>query len=229
MTTEPTPSEATTSRACQVVRDLLPLYVGGDDESEQSTATVESHLGSCQPCRLEHETHREARGALLSLRPPADAGVGECVGVEVDLWPGVSRALQEERLVEPRPQAPQPLTGRWFHRLTIALCACLLFSVGLGIAYRVGTYQGGGSPGSTEVLSSGLAGAQAPAPGASTVDAHGVSAAWQLEAARLSLSLPVEVYPHRSLMVPAGPGGVASERYLQREYFPVSAAAAVRF
>jgi hypothetical protein len=229
MTTDQTPPEATLPRACQIVQDLLPLYVGGDEDSAQSTATVESHLGSCQPCRLEHETYREARGALLRLRPPSgvEPWVGEATPVE--LWPGISRALQEERLLEPRPHALRPLGGRWFHRLTLALCASLLFSVGLGIAYRVGSAQGAATEGTDAVVSSGLTGGPAGAGGSVVVDGNGVSASWQPAAARLSLTMPVEVYPHRALTVPARPGAGARERYLQREYAPVAAGVAVRF
>ena len=54
-----------TKLSCEVIRDLLPLYVEGL-ASDESNALVEEHLAGCAACRDELEAMRaDAAGATL--------------------------------------------------------------------------------------------------------------------------------------------------------------------
>lgn len=51
------------SKTCEIVRDLLPLYLE-NMASEESVTLVNKHLHECELCRAEH-------GRLTSLQPPS--------------------------------------------------------------------------------------------------------------------------------------------------------------
>lgn len=52
---------------CDEMRDLLPLYAGGETEDNERIA-VEAHLSLCSDCARELEEFRQARGLLEALR-----------------------------------------------------------------------------------------------------------------------------------------------------------------
>lgn len=55
---------------CEVIRDLMPLYVDGA-ASEGSRAMVEEHLAECEPCQ---EMLEEMRQEVISEPPRTEAG-----------------------------------------------------------------------------------------------------------------------------------------------------------
>jgi hypothetical protein len=231
MSTGSSPPEGQAPTDCEVVRDLLPLYVGGDEEHAERVSLVESHLGTCQGCRLEHDRYDEARAALQRVSG-GERGADWPEADQVNLWPAVALALESETPPRGarRPARPGRLGGFAF-----ALCAAVLFTVGLGIAYRLGSQQAPPGSGGIDVpLAASQLGTGGPAPGedggTTIVDAHGITGTWDSPAGVLRLSFPVEVYSHRALLVPVTPtGSDVPSRYLQREFVPVGVGHQVRF
>src|SRR5262249_45323204 len=77
---------------CAEIENSLPLYVGGDLESEAIAAT-EAHLGGCSSCAARARQAREAHGLLVSaLKLTSTRGP--------DLWAGVRAVLVDEGLVQ---------------------------------------------------------------------------------------------------------------------------------
>jgi len=58
---------------CEVIRDLLPLYVDGV-ASEESRALIEEHLKTCEGCReycrLLRKIRRRYQWQSMLMRPP---------------------------------------------------------------------------------------------------------------------------------------------------------------
>ena len=68
---------------CNALRDLLPLYAGGEVEENERIA-VDGHLPYCPDCARELNDYREARGLLSALREE---------GNPPDLWKNIRPAL----------------------------------------------------------------------------------------------------------------------------------------
>jgi hypothetical protein len=149
------------SSNCADTRAALPLFVGGDMES-QEMAQVKAHLDDCGTCRLHEDRARQARGALVSmLQSDESSPEGESV------WGGVRAGLiaegliagtgaEREVLVPQRPaNTPQagPAPVRSFPRLfvaSLAAAAGLVFALGMihflggeGSGLNVGPGPGG--------------------------------------------------------------------------------------
>lgn len=94
---------------CDDIRDLMPLFVGGEAEDNERIA-VEAHVSVCSECAAELEEFRRARAALVDLRseePP------------LEVVEGVGRNLH-----------PRPLLGAdWFVR------AAAVLVVGIAIGF----------------------------------------------------------------------------------------------
>ncbi len=71
--------------SCQVIRDLLPLYVDGA-LSDESRALVEAHLAECEDCKRE----------LARMREEIPAPRGEEPGV-AEALKGLNRALKRTK------------------------------------------------------------------------------------------------------------------------------------
>ncbi len=73
---------------CEEIRELLPLYAGGDLEGEEREA-VEAHVNVCAACARELDLFREARAALTGL---SDEDVPPPGGWK-SIWGGVRQGL----------------------------------------------------------------------------------------------------------------------------------------
>jgi Putative zinc-finger len=123
---------------CAEVESSLPLYVGGDLETEAITAT-EAHLADCASCAARARQAREAHGLLVSALKLSTRGP--------DLWAGVRAVLldegviqsQSERAERAAPAAPlatpvrrvERKSPRWIAWST-AVAAAVLFGFWLG-------------------------------------------------------------------------------------------------
>ena len=76
---------------CAEVESSLPLYVGGDLETEAITAT-EAHLADCASCAARARQAREAHGLLVSALKLSTRGP--------DLWAGVRAVLLDEGVIQ---------------------------------------------------------------------------------------------------------------------------------
>jgi anti-sigma factor RsiW len=98
--------------SCDDIRDLLPLFAGGELEDGERVL-AEAHLDHCPSCARELDLYREDRARLADLRgdePPA----------------GTWKALQEGIRAE--------LFPRKASRLPLRLAAALLLGLTLGFA-----------------------------------------------------------------------------------------------
>jgi hypothetical protein len=121
---------------CAEVESSLPLYVGGDLETEAITAT-EAHLADCASCAARARQAREAHGLLVSALKLSTRGP--------DLWAGVRAVLLDEGLIRSEraeraaPKAPiappvrrvERKGPRWIAWST-AVAAAVLFGFWLG-------------------------------------------------------------------------------------------------
>ena len=130
------------SITCSEVRSELPLHVGGDLESP-GRERVESHLGSCAPCRAALEQARNARAVLRghfervdqrSEAPSIWPDLRQRLGEEGLLNLGVETSLDSESRGLPRPSAAgSPATlgrGRLLRFASFAAAAAALFFLG---------------------------------------------------------------------------------------------------
>lgn len=81
---------------CEDIRDLLPLFAGGETADNERLA-VEAHLSMCLECGRELEEYREARRMLSDLRE-----VPMPAGAEASMWRNVREDLFPRRRVERR-------------------------------------------------------------------------------------------------------------------------------
>jgi hypothetical protein len=116
-------------RNCEKMKELLPLFSGGDVEENERIA-VEGHLAVCAECARESEAYIKARKELSFLR--------EGPMPEVDLWSGVSAKLF--------PQKKGPSRLEWIVRYAAVVV------MGLGIGFLVMT--GSSSPSEETPVSS---------------------------------------------------------------------------
>ena len=108
---------------CSRVRDLLPLYAGGD-LPERKARTLVEHLAACAECQQEAEGHQDAVGALrrASAQPPPQGDWLAC-------WQAVEPSLEQQRPSGRIIRLPTALAaGRW-----LRAAAMLLFALGIGI------------------------------------------------------------------------------------------------
>lgn len=116
--------------SCGETREKLPLYVGGDLDSEILEA-VRAHLDLCNECsRRAGEALRARRELVGALRSR------ESDRPRPDLWPALRATLRAEGLVhEPRaplalPAAPARVPSRrWTWALAVSAAAALLLAV----------------------------------------------------------------------------------------------------
>lgn len=144
-------NEMNTERiSCGEVREKLPLYVGGDLDSDVLEA-VRGHLDRCGECARRAASDQRARRELLAaLR--AEGGPLEPSG----LWPALRATLRQEGLIhearEPLalPAAPaRPRSRRWsWAMVPVAAAAALLLATDLGgiLGGWRGGSVGGGTP-----------------------------------------------------------------------------------
>ncbi len=74
---------------CEEVRDLVPLYAGGELEEGERVA-AEAHLAFCADCARELDLYREIRAELAGLRgdePPPATWRELREGIEAELFP----------------------------------------------------------------------------------------------------------------------------------------------
>jgi anti-sigma factor RsiW len=127
---------------CAEIENSLPLYVGGDLESEAIAAT-DAHLVECSRCAQRAKEAREAHGLLVSaLKLTSTRGP--------DLWAGVRAVLVDEGLIHgarveraatvapiaapvQRIERAQPRSiGRRWMAWSTAVAAAVLFGFWLG-------------------------------------------------------------------------------------------------
>jgi len=103
---------------CEEIRDLLPLYAGGELGPEERMA-AEAHLSLCAECGRELDLYREDRVRLADAR-------------EDEPPPGVLKALREgiEAELFPRKASLGLLAARF--------AAALLLGLALGLAVHAG-------------------------------------------------------------------------------------------
>ena len=108
---------------CWHVRDLLPLYAGGDLPDRKVRAVAE-HLATCAECQQEAESHQEAVAAIrrTSAQPPSEGDWLEC-------WQAVEPTLEHQRPSGRIIRLPISFdAGRW-----LRAAAMLLIAMGVGI------------------------------------------------------------------------------------------------
>ncbi|HXG62554.1 MAG TPA: zf-HC2 domain-containing protein [Planctomycetota bacterium] len=110
---------------CGEIRELLPLYVGGE-ASEEDRGAVEEHVRFCGACARELDQYREARTHLAVLR-------------EVDVPPGLWRSMWAGIRGELFPRSVPAAGASWME--TGLRCAAALF---LGVAIGLGAHLVGG-------------------------------------------------------------------------------------
>lgn len=106
---------------CEEIRELLPLYAGGELDPEERVA-AEAHLGFCADCGRELDLYREARAQLADLR-------------EDESPPGTWRALREG--VEAELFPGKSTRARSTLDLAVRFAAVLLLGVTIGLATHV--------------------------------------------------------------------------------------------
>jgi hypothetical protein len=112
--------------SCAEARERLPLYVGGDLDSEVLDA-LRAHLDACVECARAGNVALRARRELVSALRSSE------VDERVELWPGIRAALRTEGLVRdtrrphPAPSLPARVARpRWSWALVPAAAAALL-------------------------------------------------------------------------------------------------------
>lgn len=108
---------------CSRVRDLLPLYAGGDLPERKAQALVE-HLATCAECQQEAESYQDAVGAIrrANAQVPPEGDWLKC-------WEAVEPSLEQPKPSGRIIRLPTSLeAGRW-----LRAAAMLLVALGIGI------------------------------------------------------------------------------------------------
>lgn len=101
---------------CDEMKDLIPLYVGGEVEENERIA-VDAHVGMCSDCAHELEEFRQSRGLLESLR-------------EEETPPGTSSRIWKRVKEELFPRKRAVAFGDW----ALKCAAVLVIGVAIGYA-----------------------------------------------------------------------------------------------
>ena len=116
--------------SCGEAREKLPLFVGGDLDSDVLDA-VRAHLDGCADCARRAGEALRARRELVGALRARDAGL-----TGPGLWPGIRSALRAEGLVhEARPVATLPAAAarargtRWTWALVPATAAAVFLAL----------------------------------------------------------------------------------------------------
>ena len=108
---------------CSRVRDLLPLYAGGDLPERKAQAVVE-HLATCAECQQESDSYQDAIGALRRASAPRSSE-----GDWLECWQAVEPSLEQQRPSGRIIRLPTSFAaGRW-----LRAAALLLVALGIGI------------------------------------------------------------------------------------------------
>lgn len=83
-----------TNLPCDVIRDLLPLYVDGVC-SEESRAAVEAHLESCESCKAEYQRLLDAE----KLVPKQEINLTQAEEKQIKALRRVKRRLNKRRIL----------------------------------------------------------------------------------------------------------------------------------
>lgn len=114
--------------SCDDIRDLLPLYAGGELEDAERIL-AEAHLDGCASCARELDLYREDRARLAELRgdePPAGT------------WARLQDGLQAELFPRRRSR----------YAFLLRLAAALLAGLALGVVFHKGRREAPAAPGS---------------------------------------------------------------------------------
>ena len=104
-----------TNLPCDVIRDLLPLYVDGVC-SEESKAAVEAHLESCEACKAEYQRLLDAE----QLVPEQELNPTQAEEKQIKALRRVKRNLNKRRV------------------LAVVLTAVVLIGIGIGLYMLTG-------------------------------------------------------------------------------------------
>jgi anti-sigma factor RsiW len=116
---------------CEDVRDLLPLYVGGEASGDDQRA-VEEHVRLCGACARELDQYREARAQLALLRE------GEApAALWRSLWAGV-----RSELFPPSTSGP----GASWVEMSLRCAAALFLGMAIGLVAHLASGGGGAAP-----------------------------------------------------------------------------------
>lgn len=124
--------------SCDDIRDLLPLFAGGELEDGERVL-AEAHLDHCPSCARELDLYREDHARLADLRgdePPAGTWKALQEGIRSELFPRQS----------------------FRHAFPLRLAAALVVGLALGIALHKGRPEvpaAPAGPGTHEVVDAG--------------------------------------------------------------------------
>lgn len=104
-----------TNLPCEVIRDLLPLYVDGVC-SEESKAAVEAHLESCESCKAEYQRLLDAEKMI----PEQEMNLTQAEEKQIKALRRVKRNLNKRRV------------------LAVVLTAVVLLGIGIGLYMLTG-------------------------------------------------------------------------------------------